>query len=142
MTQHSSPKFQFQVEWGDTKIGFSEVSGLGMETEPIEYGEGANYESGVKLPSMGKYGNITLKRGAFRSKNDYINWCNTIKRDAVERRNLTVSLLNEEGEAVLAWKVKNAWPTKIQSTGPNADGNEIAIESIELAHEGLSIEDG
>ena len=58
----------------------------------------------------------------------------------LSRRDITISLLNEEHDPVVTWKVKNAWPTKIQSTDLKADGNEVAIESMEIVHEGLSIQ--
>ena len=62
------------------------------------------------------------------------------KLNTIERRDLILSLLNEEHEPVVVWKVKNAWPVKVQSTDLKGDANEVAIESIELAHEGLSIQ--
>jgi phage tail-like protein len=72
MNDYPLVKFHFQVEWGGTKIGFSEVSGLNVETEPIEYRHGASPEfSKVKMPGMQKYGNITLKRGSFQGDNEY-----------------------------------------------------------------------
>ena len=135
------PKFHFQVEWGGTKIGFTEVSGLDVETEVIEYRQGASPEySKIKMPGMQKYTNITLKRGTFASDNEYFNWWNTVKLNTIERRDITISLLNEEHEPVVTWKVKNAWPSKVQPTDLKADGNEVAIESIELVHEGLTIQ--
>ena len=141
MANYPLPKFHFQVEWGGARIGFTEVSGLDVETEVIEYRDGALPEySKMKIPGMQKFANITMKRGVFKSDNDYFNWWNTVSLNTVERRDLTISLLNEAHEPVMVWKVKNAWPTKIASTDLKADGNEIAIESIELAHDGLSIQ--
>lgn len=89
---------------------------------------------------MQKYSNITLKRGTFKSDNEYFKWWNTVKLNTIERRDVTISLLNEEHQPVVTWKVKNAWPNKIQSTDLKADGNEVAIESMELVHEGLTIQ--
>lgn len=89
---------------------------------------------------MQKFSNITLKRGSFKSDNEYFKWWNTVKLNTIERRNVTISLLDEEHSPVVTWKIKNAWPTKIQSTDLKADGNEVAIESMELAHEGLTIQ--
>ncbi|MCH7400373.1 phage tail protein [Belliella kenyensis] len=133
-------KFHFQVEWGGTKIGFTEVSGLDVETEVIEYRHGASKEYGkIKMPGLKKEANITLKRGTFASDNEYFEWYKTISMNKVDRRDVTISLLNEEHEPVVVWKIKNAWPTKIQSTDLKADGNEVAIESMELVHEGLTI---
>ncbi len=140
-TEYPIVKFHFQVEWGGTKIGFTEVSGLDVETEVVEYRHGASPEYfKTKMPGMQKYSNITLKRGTFASDNEYFAWWNTVKLNTIERRDITISLLNEEHAPVIVWKVKNAWPTKIQSTDLKADGNEVAIESMELVHEGLSIQ--
>jgi phage tail-like protein len=140
-TEYPIVKFHFQVEWGGTKIGFTEVSGLDVETEVVEYRHGASPEyHKTKMPGMQKYSNITLKRGTFASDNEYYNWWNTVKLNKIERRDITISLLNEEHSPIVVWKVKNAWPTKIQSTDLKADGNEVAIESMELVHEGLSIQ--
>jgi phage tail-like protein len=141
MTDYPIPKFHFQAEWGGVRIGFTEVSGLDAETEVIEYRDGASLEySKRKIPGMQKYPNVTLKRGVFASDNDYFKWWNTVALNTVERRSVTISLLNEKHEPVMVWKVKNAWPAKIASTDLKADGNEIAIESIELAHDGLVIQ--
>nr|WP_319509689.1 phage tail protein [uncultured Draconibacterium sp.] len=140
-TEYPIVKFHFQVDWGGTKIGFTEVSGLDVETEVVEYRHGASPEYvKTKMPGMQKYSNITLKRGTFATDNEYFDWWNTVKLNTIERRNITISLLNEEHSPVVVWKIKNAWPTKIQSTDLKADGNEVAIEKMELAHEGLSIQ--
>ncbi len=134
-------KFHFSVDWGGTKIGFTEVSGLDVETEVIEYRQGASPEyTKIKMPGMQKFSNITLKRGTFKSDNEYYNWWNTVKLNTIERRDITIKLLNEDHDPVVTWKIKNAFPTKIQSTDLKADGNEVAIESMELVHEGLSIQ--
>lgn len=141
MATYPLVKFHFQVDWGGTKIGFTEVSGLDVESEVVEYREGASREySKVKMPGMQKYSNITLKRGTFKSDNEYFKWWNTVKLNTIERRDVTIALLNEDHEPVVVWKVKNAWPSKIQSTDLKADGNEVAIESMELVHEGLTIQ--
>lgn len=134
-------KFHFQVDWGGTKIGFTEVSGLDVETEVIEYRAGSSPEySKIKMPGMQKFSNITLKRGTFNNDNEFYNWWNTVKLNTIERRDITISLLNESHEPVVTWKIKNAWPSKVQSTDLKSDGNEVAIETLELVHEGLSIQ--
>lgn len=141
MTDYPLPKFHFQVEWGGTRIGFTEVSGLDVETEVIEYRDGANREySKLKMPGMQKFANVTMKRGVFRSDNEFYDWWNTVALNTIERRDVTVSLLNETHEPVMVWKIKNAWPTKIASTDLKADGNETSIETVEVAHDGLSIQ--
>jgi phage tail-like protein len=141
MATYPLSKFHFQVEWGGTKIGFTEVSGLDVEIDPIEYRDGASPEfSKRKMPGMVKYSNITLKRGTFKSDNEFYNWWNTVQMNQIERRDIIISLLNEEHEPVVVWKIKSAWPIKVNSTDLKADGNEVAIESMELAHEGLTIQ--
>ena len=143
MAEYPLPKFHFSVDWGGTNIGFTEVSGLDVETELIEYRHGASPEySKIKMPGMQKYSNITLKRGSFANDNEYFQWWNTVQLNTIERRDITISLLNETHEPVITWKVKNAFPVKVQSTDLKGDANETAIESMEIAHEGLTIQNG
>jgi len=141
MAQYPIPKFHFRVEWGGADIGFTEVSGLEVSTEVIEYREGSskNY-SKIKMPGMIKHNNVTLKRGTFKGNNEFYDWWNTVALNTVERRDITISLLNENHEPVVVWKLMNAFAVKVQSTDLKADGNEVAIESLEVAHEGLTIQ--
>lgn len=133
--------FHFQVEWGGTRIGFTEVSGLTVELQSIDYREGSSPEYQVtKMPGIPQYSTITLKRGMFRSDNEFFQWLNTVKLNAIERRDLTISLLNEEHEPITVWKVKEAWPSKVDGPSLNSTGNEVAVETIELTHEGVTIE--
>lgn len=141
--EYPIPKFHFQVDWGGSKIGFTEVSGLDVEREVIEYRDGASKEySKLKMPGLTKYSNITLKRGSFSKDNDFYKWWINNKLETVERRDITISLLNEEHSPLITWKVKNAWPSKIQPTDLKSDDNSIAIETMEIVHEGLTIENG
>lgn len=142
MADYPITKFHFQVDWEGTNIGFTEVSGLDVETEMIEYRDGANPEfTKVRLPGMQKYSNITLKRGTFATDNEFFDWWKTTRTmGSVQRRNLTISLLNENHEPVIVWKVKNAWPVKMQSTDLKAEASEVAIETMELVHEGVEIQ--
>jgi phage tail-like protein len=134
------PKFHFRVEWGGERLGFTEVTGLDMQVEAIEYREGSSLEySKLKMPGMHKFSNITLKRGSVAGDSDFYKWINTINLTLVERRDIIISLLNETHSPVLTWKAKNTFPVKLQASDLKADGNEVAIESLELAHEGLSL---
>jgi phage tail-like protein len=138
------PKFHFQVNGLDTEMGFTEVSGLDFETEVIEfrYGSSKTYHK-TKQPGLTKYSNITLKKGTFLGNFDYFkHWKKTFMfQEGKEkyRRDITIKLLDEEHNPIISWSLTNAWPVKIQSTDLKADGNEVAIETMELAHEGLSI---
>ena len=141
------PKFHFEVNWGGTRMGFTEVTGLDFETEVIEYREGNNPTYNKhKQPGLTKYSNVTLKRGTVLEDFEFFKlWRETAKFQEGNkvkknfRRDITIKLLNEEHKPIITWTLENAWPTKIQSTDLKADGNEVAIESMELVHEGLKI---
>jgi phage tail-like protein len=135
------PKFHFRVEWGGSKIGFTEVTGLNIENELIEYRDGSSPEyHKIKMPGLQKYGNVTLKRGMFNGDNEFYQWLNTVSLSKIEQRDVLISLLNENHEPVWMWRLKNAWPTKVTAPDLKSDANEVAVETIELAHEGLVIE--
>lgn len=141
MANYPLPVFHYEVDWGGTNLGFSEVSGLTQETQAIEYRDGKTKEYQViKMPGIPKFGNITLKRGMIKGDSDFKKWYDTIALNTVERRTVTIKLLDEEHNPAVTWTVKNAWPVKYEGPGLKATGNEVAIESIELAHEGLTIE--
>jgi phage tail-like protein len=140
MATYPLPKFHFQVQWGGERIGFTEVTGLDMQVEAIEYREGSSPEySKVKMPGMHKFSNLTLKRGSIAGDSDFYKWVNEISLTKVTRRDIVISLLNETHAPVMSWKAKQAFPVKLQASDLKADGNEVAIETIELAHEGLNI---
>ncbi|HEX6320901.1 MAG TPA: phage tail protein [Burkholderiales bacterium] len=139
--QYPLPVFHFTVQWGGTRVGFSEVTGLTQENQAIEYRDGSFPEySSIKMPGLRKFSNITLKRGVIQGDNELFAWLSTVKLNTVERRDLVVSLLNEEHAPVMTWKVQNAFPVKVEGPQLKASGNEVAIESIELAHEGLEVQ--
>jgi phage tail-like protein len=131
----------FRVEWGGTRIGFMEVTGLSIQYDIVEYREGQSTEYTVtKMPGLKHFQNIVLKRGIMKGDNEFYNWLNTINLNTVERRDLIISLLNENHEPVMTWKAKNAFPVKLEGPHLNAKGCDVAIESLEIAHEGLFIE--
>lgn len=135
------PAFHFKVEWGGKNVGFSEVTGLSQEVQIIEYRDGNSPDySTIKMPGLKKFPNIVMKRGIAAKDNDFFKWLNTIKLNTVERRDLTISLLNENHEPVMVWKAHNAMPVKIDGGTLKASGNEVAVETIELAHEGCVVQ--
>ena len=143
MSDYPLPGYHFNVEWGGTRLGFEEVSGLKIEYQIIEYREGNSPEfSATKMPGIPKYSNITLKRGILPGDNEFFDWLKTIRLNQVERRDLVISLLNENHEPAMVWKAKNAFPVRIEGPVLKATGNEVAIETLEVAHEGLTIESG
>lgn len=133
----------FIVEWGGTRIGFTEVLGLSIAIESISYQEGSSPDhSPQKMPGQLQYNNITLKRGIVSNDNEFFEWLNTVQLNKIERRDLRISLLNEEHEPVVTWKLKNAYPVKMEWSDLKANANEPAIESIEITHEGMTIQNG
>ena len=143
MATYPLPSFHFQVEWGGDRIGFTEASGLKVAKDVIEYREGTDpgYTK-MKMPGMNNWGNITFKRGIIPADNNFFEWLNETKMHVPERRDLTVSLLNEEHAPVMTWKIKSCWPVSVDAPTLNSTANEAAIESLELAHEGITIENG
>ncbi len=134
------PKFHFQVKWDSTVMSFQEVSGLDVEAQPIEYRHGDSKEfSTIKMPGIKKSGNVTMKKGVFKSDNKFWDWFKQIQMNVVKRIPITISLLDENQGVTMTWTLKNAWPTKITGTDLKSDGNEVAVETIEIAHEGLEI---
>jgi phage tail-like protein len=133
--------FSFLVEIdGVASAAFKFVSGLGAEVEVIEYREGAdNLSSSRKLPGRVKYPNVTLKRGLTTS-HDLWDWWQTVRDGTLQRRAVVITLLDDARQPVLRWRLREAWIARIEVSELDASKNEIAIESIELAHEGLELE--
>ena len=137
------PKFRFEVKWDSEVMAFQEVSGLDVESQPIEYRAGNSPNFSVqKMPGIKKFSDITMKKGVFKSDNKFWDWFNEIKMNTVKRIPVTISLLDEEGSPTMVWTLTNAWPTKISGTDLKSTGNEVAVETIVIAHEGLTIANG
>ena len=139
------PKFRFEVDLGTQLKGvaFQEVSGMDVENQIIEYRKSNSpLFSTVKMPGITKYGNITMKRGVFVNDNTFWNWHNEIKMNIIKRRTVIIKLLDEGGKVTMQWQLLNTWPTKITSTDLKSDGNEVAVDTIEIAHEQLIITNG
>ena len=132
--------FHFVVEAdGITVGGFSECTGLDSETDVIEYREGN--EQGItvrKLPGLKKFSNITLKRGVSTNLELY-TWRKTVMDGAIERKNVSIVLNDEQGNERVRWSLQNAWPCKYVAPELKASANEIAIETVELCHEGIEV---
>lgn len=137
------PKFSFEVKWDGEVMSFQEVSGLDVEAQPIEYRAGDSpIFSAIKMPGLKKYSDVTMKKGVFKSDTKFWDWFNAIKMNTVKRMPVTISLLDEAGKPEMVWTLTNAWPTKITATDLKSTGDEVAIETIVIAHEGLTISNG
>ncbi len=91
------------------------------------------------MPGLKKYSNIILKRAVQKGDNDFFNWINTVRLNVVERRDITIALLNETHEPTVTWKIKKAWPCKYEVANLHAASNEVLMETLELTHEGLEV---
>ena len=141
MAEFPLPVFHFQVDWGGTKGAFSEVTGLGKKVDVISYRDGLNPDfNPITMPGLPQNEPIGLKRGVFKADNEFYDWFNSIKMNTADRRDVTISLLDEEHAPVMTWKLSNCWPTEISSPELKADSSEVAFESIQLSYEGMSIE--
>ena len=129
--------FNFLVEIeGIARAGFSEASGLDSETTVIEYRLGGEPRTVRKLPGLTKYGNLILRRGVTKDA-ELWNWRKTVVDGKVVRRNGSGTLLDDDGTEVVRWNFFNGWICKWEGPALNAKANEVAIETIEIAHEGL-----
>lgn len=134
-------KFHFSVDLGfGTPASFQEVSGLDVETQVIEYRHGNSpVFSPIKMPGIARASNVTLRKGLFADGDAFRAWHKDVAMNLVKRRAVTIDLLDEAGKTTMRWTLTNAWPTKLTSVDMKSDGNEVAIETIELAHEGLTV---
>ena len=131
--------FNFLVEIsGTTLAGFSECSGLSSEVGVIEYREGGDAKV-RKLPGLGKFADITLKRGVVNN-NELQNWHRNILNGVPDRRNISIVLLDNQRQPVVRWNVADAFPRKWEGPYLNAKGNDVAIETLTLCCEGIERE--
>jgi phage tail-like protein len=134
-------RFHFQVEWGGAKITFTEVTGLIMEREKIEYRHSNSPDfNKIAMPGLVKNNNITLKRGKFEGDRDYYKWLEDVANDRVNgRRDVIIKLLDENHQPVATWLATRCFPVKVTAPDLKSDANEIAVEILEIAHEGLKL---
>jgi phage tail-like protein len=139
--EYPIPRFHFQVDWGGSKMSFTEVTGLVMEREKIEYRHSDSKDFGRQsMVGLAKYSNITLKRGKFEGDFEFNDWLELVANERVnERRDVTIRLMNEKHEPVAAWTAARCFPVKVTAPDLKSDANEVAIESLEIAHEGLKL---
>lgn len=137
--------FRFSLEIENVEVaGFSEVSGLQIETKVFEYKEGGNNATTLKFPETSGYGNVTLKRGVTDS-NDLIDWLMDVVNGTFSmslraaNQNLAVVLKDEGGEPVRRWNLVRAFPVKWTGPDLKASASEVAIESLEITHEGIQV---
>ena len=140
------PVYNFEVvvngisdDGASVRGSFSEVSGLETEVSVIEYRNGSENNRVRKLPGLTQFTNITLKRGIIGDLT-FWNWLVNAMQGNVQRTEVAIILLDENRNPVMRWNFTRAWPRKW--TGPlfNAKGNQVAIETLEICHEGMAID--
>ena len=137
MADDAHPNYRFYVEIDGIKEAvFSEVAGLQVEMDVFEYQEGGTNDFVYRLPGRTKVSNITLKRG-LTSSNQFFHWCMDVAAGQIARRNLSVVMFDVGGKEVLRWNFIGAYPVKWIGPQFQASGNTPAIETLELAHNGL-----
>lgn len=137
--------FRFKLELGDVEVaGFAECTGLNIEAKVLEYKEGGNNATTLKFPEPAAFSNVTLKRGVTNS-NELIEWQLDVvsgtfsKNSRANNPSIAIVLLNEKGEDVRRWNLIRAFPVKWVGPDLKASASEVAIEALELAHEGIQI---
>jgi phage tail-like protein len=129
--------FNFLVEIdGIARGAFQSVSGFDSTIDVIEHREGGENTTTRKLPGLTKFSNITLKWGITDDRELY-DWHREAVLGNVQRKNGSIVGLDRRGTEVVRWNFFNAWPSKYDAPDFNAEGNDVAVETLELAHEGL-----
>ncbi len=130
--------FRYRVEIEGIQVAaFSDVSGYDLSMDVIEYRDGNETITPRKLPGLRKHSNITLKRGITDSMDIY-NWIKSVSEGKVERKSVTIISIDEEGNDSATWQVVQAWPMKYSVSDFKGTGNEVLIETLEIAHEGMT----
>lgn len=131
--------FQYTVEIdGAAQAGFAEVTGIGVEVQAVEYREASDRTFARKIPGAVRFPNVVLKRGIVNRQ--LWQWMETVLDGAVQKAQVTIVLLDEARAPVARFVLRNAWPCKWEGPSLAAKGNDIAMETLELAHEALEVE--
>lgn len=142
------PVYNYKVEIDGESIAFSEVAGLSKSFETTTFKESKTDQPGsgpniLYMPGQIQPINITLKKGYVRTKNlqVFYNWINGIRINQVDKKDIVIRLMDEEGKAVVSWSIINAFPTKLDAPSFDANSNDVAIESMELMADNLFMEE-
>lgn len=132
---YGSYNFLVEID-GITRAAFQHCTGFDSSVEVIEHREGGENTTPRKIPGMTKHSNITLKWG-MTDDHELYRWHRRVTEGHIERKNGSILLLNRKGDTVARWHFYRAWPAKWTGPDFNAEGKDVAIETLELAHEGF-----
>jgi len=142
-TNYPLPAFHYNVDIdGLPSMRFSEVSGLSIERQVITYKDGLSATKGsIHMPGLASEAKLSLKKGIMKADSALYDWINSIQVTQVTKRTVMISLLDDSGEKPLVtWKVLGAFPTKLDAPAFNATSNEVALESLDLIADSVSID--
>ena len=144
-TAYPLPVYNFRVEIDGQTVGFSEVTGLSIAYETITYVESPTAGPGPRMmhmPGKPTPTKLTLKKGLVSgvSVAALYTWVNSIQLNRVQKKDIVIRLCDETGNAVVSWKVQNAFPTKLDAPAFTASSNDVAIETIELMADGIAMQ--
>ena len=140
------PVYNFRVEVGPDAVAFSEVSGLSIHYDVTTFkecptGGGSAGPRVIHMPAQPQAVNVTMKKGVARASSAaaLYGWIKTVALNQVEKKDVVVRLCDEQGKPIISWKIVNAFPTKLDAPSFDAKSNEVAVESMELRADAITI---
>lgn len=133
--------FNFMLESGGLlRAGFSEITGLNSETDVMDYRNGNDDPTNRRLAGLKKFENVTLKSGVAASPDqDFLEWRKSVEDGDIVRTDVSIILLDEQRQEQVRYNLRNAWPSKWVGPELKAGASEMAIETLEICHEGVSL---
>jgi len=142
------PVYNYKVEIGGTAVAFSEVSGLTVEYQTTTYYEspvasGSPGPRAMYMPSQKSAVNVTLKKGVVRgvSVPALYDWISATQINLTDKRDVFIRLCDEKGDAVISWKLVNAFPVKLDAPAFTASSNDVAVETMQLMGDAVQVEE-
>jgi len=137
------PVYNYRVTIGSTTLGFSEVSGLSVEYEPVTYKHGFSFVMGVKIiPGMRQPTKLTLKKGVVKANDFLASWIQGAYANPFQnaKQDILIDLCDEAGTPLVRWKVQGALPVRLEAPTFDANSNDVAIETLELVAHGIQVD--
>ena len=145
-TAYPLPVYNFQVDLGNDSVAFKEATGLSLGLDVITYAESPTSPGKVgpnffRMPGQRQAVNVTLSKGYVRGTSiKYLyDWINSTQLNVVQKQDITVRLCDQDGNPVVTWTLQNAFPTKLTAPSFSATTNDVAIETLELIGDGLTM---
>jgi phage tail-like protein len=137
------PVYNYRVTVGSSTVGFSEVSGLNVDYEPVTYKHGFSFVMGSKIiPGMRQPVKLTMKKGVVKGNDFLASWIQDAYANPFKsaKQDILIDLCDETGKAVVRWKVQGALPTKLDAPTFDSNSNDVAVETLELVAHGLQVD--